>query len=346
MMYLGDYAEDEPVYFLWSTNNASGASITRATNGTVSVYKDNGTTQTTTGVTDTEDFDSLTGVHACTIVTTDAFYVTGADYAVVLSAATIDGQTVNAVLAHFSIQNRYMRGTDSGATAANLATLTGYVDTEVAAIKAKTDNLPASPAASGDVPSAAAIADQVWDEALAGHTGAGSTGAKLAASAGVSDLPGEPPAASAVADAVWDELLSGHTTAGSAGEYLAGAGGGSSPSSIADAVWDEALAGHSSAGSAGSALSAAGAAGIAAGAVEFTYTVKDSGDDPIDGAEVWITTDSGGTNVVWYGTTDAFGVARAADNSKPMLDVGTYYAWTKKAGFSFTNPDTLTVTAP
>jgi hypothetical protein len=314
MMYLGDYAEDEPVYFLWSTNNASGASITRATNGTVSVYKDNGTTQTTTGVTDTEDFDSLTGVHACTIVTTDAFYVTGADYAVVLSAATIDGQTVNAVLAHFSIQNRYMRGTDSANTTAP--------------------------------PAASAVADAVWDEALAGHTGAGSAGAKLSTTTIVSDLPGEPPAASAVADAVWDELLSGHTTAGSAGEYLAGAGGGSSPSAIADAVWDEALAGHSSAGSAGSALSAAGAAGIAAGAVEFTYTVKDSGDDPIDGAEVWITTDSGGTNVVWYGTTDAFGVARAADNSKPMLDVGTYYAWTKKAGFSFTNPDTLTVTAP
>ncbi|HNA51873.1 MAG TPA: hypothetical protein PK594_13555, partial [Mycobacterium sp.] len=36
------------------------------------------------------------------------------------------------------------------ATAANLATLTAYVDTEVAAIKAKTDNLPASPAATGD----------------------------------------------------------------------------------------------------------------------------------------------------------------------------------------------------
>ena len=36
------------------------------------------------------------------------------------------------------------------ATAANLATLTAYVDTEVAAIKAKTDLLPASPAATGD----------------------------------------------------------------------------------------------------------------------------------------------------------------------------------------------------
>jgi hypothetical protein len=35
------------------------------------------------------------------------------------------------------------------ATAATLATVAGYVDTEVAAIKAKTDNLPASPAAVG-----------------------------------------------------------------------------------------------------------------------------------------------------------------------------------------------------
>lgn len=35
------------------------------------------------------------------------------------------------------------------ASAANLATVAGYVDTEVAAIKAKTDNLPASPAATG-----------------------------------------------------------------------------------------------------------------------------------------------------------------------------------------------------
>jgi hypothetical protein len=108
MMYLGDYNEDDTLYFLWSSNSAAGASITRATNGTVSVYKDNGTTQTTTGITDTEDFDSLTGIHACTIdLSADAFYATGADYAVVLSAATIDGQTVNAVLAHFSIENRY-----------------------------------------------------------------------------------------------------------------------------------------------------------------------------------------------------------------------------------------------
>ena len=54
------------------------------------------------------------------------------------------------------------------ATAANLATAAGYIDTEVAAIKAKTDNLPAAPAAVGDVPTTAAIADAVLDEVVEG----------------------------------------------------------------------------------------------------------------------------------------------------------------------------------
>lgn len=45
------------------------------------------------------------------------------------------------------------------ASAANLATLTGYVDTEVASIKAKTDNLPAAPAAVSDIPTAVENAD-------------------------------------------------------------------------------------------------------------------------------------------------------------------------------------------
>jgi len=43
--YLGDFVEDETLHFMWSTNGADGASITRATDGTVSVYKDNGVTQ-------------------------------------------------------------------------------------------------------------------------------------------------------------------------------------------------------------------------------------------------------------------------------------------------------------
>ena len=106
MVYLGDFPVSGVVDFKWSSNNADGASITRATNGTVSVYKSNSTTQSTAGVTDTEDFDSLTGIHHCRIDTSadGTFYAAGNEFSVVLSAATIDSQTVNAVLAHFSIE--------------------------------------------------------------------------------------------------------------------------------------------------------------------------------------------------------------------------------------------------
>lgn len=108
MHWLGDYKEDDTIYFLWSSNDANGASVTRTVDGEVRVYKDNNVAQSVLGITDTEDFDGLTGVHACTIdLSSDAFYATGADYSVVLQGATIDAQTVNALLAHFSIENRY-----------------------------------------------------------------------------------------------------------------------------------------------------------------------------------------------------------------------------------------------
>jgi len=106
--YVGDFAEDSVVHFKWSTYDTGGASVTRATNGTVYVYRDDATSESTAGVTDTEDHDSRTGIHHCKIdLSADAFYATGADYTVVLVGATIDGTSVNAVLAQFSIENRF-----------------------------------------------------------------------------------------------------------------------------------------------------------------------------------------------------------------------------------------------
>lgn len=78
-----------------------------------------------------------------------------------------------------------------------------------------------------------------------------------------------------------------------------------------------------------------------AGAIEYTYTVSDVGTGlPIAGVEVWFTTDAGGNNVVWSGTTDAFGVARDVNGGKPRLDTGTYYVWKQRAGYvDDQNPD-------
>lgn len=78
-------------------------------------------------------------------------------------------------------------------------------------------------------PTAAAIADAVWDEALAGHLTAGSTGKALDDADAVAD-------ASAIADAVWDEDLSGHATAGSAGEALTNADAGATAAQKIDSV--------------------------------------------------------------------------------------------------------------
>lgn len=82
-------------------------------------------------------------------------------------------------------------------------------------------------------------------------------------------------------------------------------------------------------------------ASAAVAGVEYTYTLTDAvTGDPITGAAVWFTTDPGGANVVWVGTTDGFGVARDQYGSLPRLDPGTYYVWRQRAGYAFDNPDT------
>lgn len=70
-------------------------------------------------------------------------------------------------------------------------------------------------------------------------------------------------------------------------------------------------------------------------AVDYTYTVTNSDDaSPIEGVEVWITTDDHpSNNIVWTGVTDAFGIARDIHGELIRLDPGPYYFWKQKSGF-------------
>jgi len=68
------------------------------------------------------------------------------------------------------------------------------------------------------------------------------------------------------------------------------------------------------------------------GAAPYVITINDPGGNPLDGVNVWISTDLAGVNVIANGFTDSFG------NVTFMLDAGTYYAWKQLAGYSFTNP--------
>jgi len=132
--YYGDFAVGDTVHMMWNTFSSTGASVTRATNGTISVYKGSSTTQTTTGVTDMEDFDSLTGVHLAIIDTSSSagFYTAGNNYTVVLSAATIDGVTVNGAVGAFSLDNRLTSSEIASQVVAN-STITG-IESNIASI--------------------------------------------------------------------------------------------------------------------------------------------------------------------------------------------------------------------
>lgn len=163
-------------------------------------------------------------------------------------------------------------------TAAENRTEMDSNSTQLAAIVADTnelqsDDVPGLIAALND-PTVGAIADQVWEEAIADHSGTGGSTAEALAGATA-------PTAAAVADAVWLETLADHSgSAGSTAEALNAAGGAGDPwitalpgaygagsagnilgnindptaAVIADAVLDEALSGHVGAGSLGKAV--------------------------------------------------------------------------------------------
>lgn len=177
---------------------ATGASITMTGLAVtdIEIYKDGSTTQRASDAgytlldTDGIDFDSLTGIHGFSIDTGDntdaSFYTVGSWFTVVVSAITVDSQTVSFIACAFRIMAAeavagkpkvdvdawlgtaaatpttagvpevdvtHVGGAaqTAGDLAALITTVDDFLDTEIAAIKAKTDNLPADPADASDV---------------------------------------------------------------------------------------------------------------------------------------------------------------------------------------------------
>lgn len=95
--FLGDYAVASVVYGKFTTYRPStGASFTLGGTPALSVYKDNSTTQSTTGVTLTADFDSVTGFNHFTIDTSadGTFYSSGSFFQIVITTGTVDSVSV------------------------------------------------------------------------------------------------------------------------------------------------------------------------------------------------------------------------------------------------------------
>ena len=215
---------------LFTTSQFSTGALFNATGTPVATARKNGA-------------DDAAFVFTVTNMATGIYEVSGTvpggysnrDVVQVRVTATVDAVAAGGIVDEFMVVSK-----DEADITADLVVIGGFVDTEVAAIKAKTDNLPADPAGLTN---------------LAAAHGAGS----------------------------WQSE------------------GG-------------------------------------AGAVSQTFRIKDSSGALVDGAEVWITSDAAGANVV-AGTLHS----NAGGLVTFMLDPGTYYVWAQRAGVNFTNPMMVTV---
>lgn len=121
MSYIGDFAAGVTLDKKFTTRRFStGAPFTLGGTPAVSVYKDNSTTQSTSGVTLTVDFDGVTGLHNVRIdLSSDGtFYSAGSNFDVVITTGTVDSvSVVGETIISFSIANRAdLRPTIAGRT--------------------------------------------------------------------------------------------------------------------------------------------------------------------------------------------------------------------------------------
>lgn len=111
----GVHADGGTLYFYDNTVGTDGVAETPASEA-IAVYKDNDTTELTTGASIDDDYDSQVGLHLITIDTTQSGFDAGSRYTVVYTAGTVDS---------VSIDNRIIGTFRLGAIPANVTQFGG-----------------------------------------------------------------------------------------------------------------------------------------------------------------------------------------------------------------------------
>lgn len=108
MSYLGDFAAGDTIDFKFTTRRFStGAPFALGGTPAISVYKSNSTTQSTSGITLTVDFDTVTGLNHVRIDTTSdgTFYADGSQFDVIITTGTVDSiSVVGQIVGRFTLR--------------------------------------------------------------------------------------------------------------------------------------------------------------------------------------------------------------------------------------------------
>ena len=223
MAHLGDFDTSTIVYGKFSTYRPStGATFTLAGTPALSVYKDNSVTQSTTGVTLTADFDSVTGLNHFAIDTSadGAFYAAGSFFDIVITTGTVDSVSVTgSVVGSFTLRKDsalkpttagrtldVSAGGEAGVDWANVGSPTTAVN--LSATNIDVDQIVAS--VSGAVGSVAA------GGIAAASFAAGAIDAAAIAANAIDDSAIAADVTAVISDAVWNAATA---TYGSAGSY-------------------------------------------------------------------------------------------------------------------------------
>ena len=261
MNYLGDFLIDETVYIYFSTNAADGGREDFSggvilSSADFKIYRDDrDLLSDMASVTIREAF--VTGLCLLIIDTSNnagddaTYYEAGHEYAAVLYPnETLDSQSVSAVIGQWSIQNRYMRGTDGANTttpnttvpdvAGTAAALHGTTDGKIDTAQSDLNKLTGSDGAtlataqgkyapakagdamtlSNDAVSAAAIATDAITAIQSGLATESNVNSKhTATDADIAAL--NDPTVAAIADGVLLKLIADHSgTSGSLAEFI------------------------------------------------------------------------------------------------------------------------------
>lgn len=200
MSYFGDIRLSDTIDIKFvTTAAATGAPTQLAGTPVISAYPGNSTTQVTTGITLSVDFDGVTGLNNCRVVASGANgYATATNYALVITTGTVGGTSaVGYVIGSFSIEARsalmpttaartldVSAGGEAGVDWANVGsptTTVGLSNTTVGTATALgTGAVNATSVADGAIDAGAIASNAITDAKIA--TGA-ITAAKFAASA-------------------------------------------------------------------------------------------------------------------------------------------------------------------
>jgi len=277
--YLGDFPTGQTIYCPFHTfdSNDPSASVAIAAFvlADVRVYKDGSITQrtSTNGFTllDTDgiDFDGIVGLGGVSIDTSDdtdsGFFAAGSDYWVIIGPVTIDAAVINFIAATFSIDNRgLLRPTTVQRTLDVTATGAagidwGNVENPTTALDLSGTDIQLVDTATTvtNQITAATMADAIWDETMAGHTTADTSGLimnewqdggrlDLILDIIAVDTTTDIPALISTAQSDLD------TITGAAGAIVDS--GAASVTVISDAVWNEDATGHQTQGTFGQAI--------------------------------------------------------------------------------------------